>query len=336
MQIINTPEPFSPAFGEILYAVALTEEERGAEIAIFNSAGQAMIGIKKATEVPEFSLNVADFLRSQVTIEPLPRQVCQIIEAPDRLFRSLIAHGDWTASQLHTAGIVPVGMNEAMCDPGLRSLGPDEQDEIGWVAGAGTHFARALFPITGKDPLEIQLGRIEIAEPRMLALIVNSDDLDLGLQQRGWGWDDFDRFTVEIHFNYQKITAFEYVVRPSNRSKTRLAWWNRQGAIDFHSFESTSREERLFEKREADTGNRKMPVSAQCQLIRTLHTAHTTREQALRLSQIVGSPQVWIAEGDTFIPVEIRSEKPFPIAENGETAIELQVVGTEPLLFQSF
>lgn len=337
MQIIKAPEPFSPAFGEILYVVSLTEEEKGAEIGIFNSPVTEKIGIKKATEAPEFTLNVSDYVRSQVAIRPFPVQDSGIIDASERIFQSCIAPDGRVAASPHTAGIAPVGENEPMCDPTVRFLGENEQDEICWIAGTGTVFARVLFPAAAdEDPIDIHLGRAESDEPRMLALILNSGHLDHLLQQRGEKWEDYSRFTVEIHFDYRKIVSFEYRIRPKNPGKTRLAWWNRYGAIDFYSFESTSQERMNFERKQVAAGNRTVRLSSQGRREKTLHTARTTREQAAWLSDIAGSPQVWIAENDVFIPAEILNEKPFPVNDPEETTIELRVAYSQTTPYQSF
>ena len=321
MEFLRSPEPYSPAFGEVLYAVSLDESEAGAEVSIFNSTVTEKIGIKKAPEAPEFILNVSDYLRSQVMITPFPVQPCGIIDAGERTFYSCIAHENRVSTQAHTAGIVPVGTNEPMCAPGGRALAENEQDEITWVAGTGSVFARACFAVGGKEPVEIHLGRAEVTASRMLALIVNGSDLARRLSQQGRVWDDFARFTVELHFDYKKIAAFDYRILPKNPRKTRLAWWNRHGGIDLHSFESTL-ENRLFEK-------------GLGRVEKILRTACTTKAQALRLSEIPGAPRAWIVEGDAVRPVRVCREKAFPVDDLEKTALEIRVTESEKIPFQS-
>ena len=287
MQIHSTPEPFSPAFGEIRYAVSLRHDEKGGEISIFNSPVTEKIGIKKATEAPVFTLQVSDYVRSQIHIEPFPMQSCGLIEAGGRVFYSCIAYRDWACSTPHTAGVDPVETNQPMCDLAVRSLDADEQDEIGWIASEGVVFARALFRVDG-ETVDIHLGRMEVSEPKMLALILNAGHLGELLLQRGVRWDDFSSFAVEIHSSYRPMACFEYRIRPHNCRKTRLAWWNRYGGIDFHTFEGVRSEERKIEKNTVPAGDRTLNLSAKGYRQKNILTACTTRAQAERLSGIAG------------------------------------------------
>jgi hypothetical protein len=309
MHTIQTPGPFSPAFGEILYTLSLDEAEKGEEISIFNSAVTEKIGIKKATEAPEFTLNVSDYVRSQIQIEPFPAQDSGIIDAHGRVWNSCIAYRDWASTHPHTAGIVPVGMNEPMCERPIRRLADNEQDEICWVAGEGNVFARALFPVEGTDAVEIHLGRREMSAPGMLALILNSRHLDTLLQQRGMKWEYFREFTVEIHADYQPMARFEYRIPPHNCGKIRFAWWNRHGAIDHYSFESLQKEEITVSKRQIEAGDRKWNLSAQSRKTGVAATACSTRSHSEWLAGMAAAPRVWVACGERYVPVEITDPK---------------------------
>ncbi len=319
MKLIKSPEPYSPAFGEVLYAVALDENEAGAEVSIFNSAVTEKIGIKKAAGAPEFTLNVADYLRAQADVKPFPVQPCGLIDGKERRVVSCIAHDNWSSSCPHTAGVAAVATNEPMCEAGPRSLARGEQDEISWVGAKGPVCARALFPDGGQKPIGVELGRVELSEPHLIALIVNADHLDRLLAVQGRAWDEFTRFSVELDFGDQKIAVFEYRIRPLNPRATRLAWWNRRGGVDLHTFEA-SVEHRAFE-------------AAGSRVERTLRTACTTRAQALRLAEIPGAPRVWIVEGDTHIPVKAAVEKTFPIDDTEETVLEIRVAEIEKIPF---
>ncbi len=321
MELLRSPEPYSPAFGEVLYAVSLDESEVGEEVGIFNSAATEKIGIKKALEAPEFILNVSDYLRSQVMIKPFPIQPCGIIDAGERVVFSCIACRDRVFAQPHTAGIVPVGTNEPMCGAEVRYLAEDEQDEISWIAGAGTVFARALFTDGGKEPVKIHLGRAEITEKQPIALIVNGGHLARLLTKQGRTWEEFNRFTVELHFNYQDIKSFEYRIRPLNSRKTRLAWWNRHGGIELCSFEAT-RETRRFERSQSRTE-------------KILRTAFTTRREAVQLSEIPGTPQAWIVDHDNIRPVRVLSDKEFTVDDTETVSLEVRVEEVEKIPFQS-
>ena len=335
MNLIQTPEPFSPAFGEILYAVSLEEAERGREIGIFNSPVTEKIGIKKATEAPVFNLHVSDYVRSQIGIEPFPRRECAIIDASERTYYSCIAYGNWASSTPHTAGILPVALNEPMTGQKIRFLGEDEQDEIGWIAEKGPVFARALFPVKGNEPLDIHLGRMEVDEPRMLGLVINSGHLDQRLRERDYRWGDFSRFILEIHSSHRVVSRFEYRIRPHNCHKTRLAWWNRYGAIDFYSFETIREIKYNIEKKQVGHESRKRNTVSTSRPEIRVATACATREQIQWLSGIAGAPQVWVEEKERFVPVEMLDFS-LPVYHPDRTDFEIRFQYAEGSPFQTF
>jgi len=334
MQILRTPEPFSPAFGEILYAVSLTEDEKGEEISIFNSAVTEKIGIKKATEVPTFNLNVSDYVRSQIRIEPFARRECGIMEAIQRTFYSCIAHQEWASTNPHTAGIVSMGMNKPLCEPVIRRISEDEQDEICWIATDGPVSARALFPLHDKDPIEIYLGREEIVDPKMLALIINGPNLNNLLQQRGYAWSDFSQFAVEVYASHRLMSRIEYRIRPYNSNKIRLAWWNRQGAIDMYSFEAVKEVHYKVEKEQVAANEMTRQYSGTGRKEMSVVTGCSTRQQDQWLAQIIGAPQVWMEQKEKWMPVQILNTT-FPLYHPEKTEIEIRFAESVSTPFQS-
>ena len=335
MQLLRAPEPFSPAFGEILYAVSLTENEKGGEISIFNSAVTEKIGIKKATEAPAFTLNVSDYVRSQIRIEPFARQGCGIIDADQRTFYSCIACPDWVSVNPHTAGIVSSGMNETLCEPVVRRISKEEQDEICWIAREGVVSVRILFALQDKEPVEIYLGRKEIADPKMLALIINGADLSNLLQQRGYEWDEFSHFTVEIYASHQLISRIEYHIRPYNSNKIRLAWWNRHGGIDMYTFESTKNILYKAKKEQVVTGGATRQYSCSGHKEISVVTGCSTRQHDQWIAQIIGAPQVWVEQNEEWAPVEIL-DAGLSLYNPEKTEIEIRFAESIPTPFQSF
>lgn len=334
MQLLRTPEPFSPAFGEILYAVSLTENEIGEEISIFNSAVTEKIGIKKATEAPAFTLNVSDYVRSQIRIEPFVRQECGIIEANERTFYSCIAWQDWASVNPHTAGIVSSGMNEPLCEPVVRRISEDEQDEICWVADKGPVSARVLFPLPDEDSIEIYLGRKEIDDPKILALIINGENLSSLLQQRGYIWNDFSLFTVEIYASHQLMSRIEYRIRPYNNDNVRLGWWNRQGAIDMYSFEAVKEINYKAEKEQVVTNGVTLQYSGSGYKEMSVVTGCSTRQHDQWIAQIIGAPQVWVEQNQAWTPVKILNTT-LPLYNPEKTEIEIRFAESVPTPFQS-
>ncbi|MCD8185521.1 MAG: hypothetical protein LUD68_03425 [Rikenellaceae bacterium] len=180
----------------------MAEQEQGEEISIYNSGLTEKIGIKKVTEIPSCTLNVSDYLRSQIRIEPFACQTCAVIEAPQRIFFSCIGGPRQLWQVAHTAGIASVGRNEPLREDFIRLLGREEQDEFCWITQEGLISARALFYGADTEPVEVNLGAKTVDRPQLLALILNGPHLEQRLRESGYCWDKFSRFTVEIHAEY--------------------------------------------------------------------------------------------------------------------------------------
>lgn len=330
MVIINSPSPYSPAFREIPYTVGLDEAERGGEITILDTTGSRSVGVKRAATAPQFTLDTGDHTRSGIDLRPLAVQPSGIVATPEREFRSGIAAGSLLCVTPHTAGVVEAGLDRVLTDALERSLGPDEQDEIGWVASPGPVSARALFsgPCGG---IELFLGRHEAPAARMVALVLNGAHLADRLAEKRRAWRDFDEMTVEIHANFARIAVVRYTLRPACAAGARLCWWNRLGGIDHHRFEEYRRRGVAIERSAVSLAGGIRTIDSRLRRTGQLVTTGADPAAAERIAAAAAAPRVWLIEADLFTPVEIvdrqialRDERPAEISLRFEyTEVEL-------------
>jgi len=335
MQLLSAPEPFSPAFGEVLYSVSLGENEIGQEISIFNSGISEKIGLKKANYAPVFTLDVTDYLRSQVRIEPLVRQQCGIVEMYQRVFNSCIAYQDWASIVQHTAGIVAVGVNVPLHDSHARSLAADEQDELCWIAGEGVVHARIVFYRQQGNPLVVKMGERTVERRQMLGLVLNGEHLCELLQVFSCQWDDFFRFTVEVHDSHDLLFSVNYRMRGHSCGKVRMAWWNRYGGIDFYTFETLRVHRQTVEKTGMTNPDGFLPLGCIGRESMTVATACRNREHDKWLGQMMGAPQVWVEQNAAFVPVRVTDNN-LPVYDEEKTEIEMSFELAAAVPFQSF
>lgn len=308
MKLIRQPEDFSPAFQEILYTVALEEGKKGAEVSIFNSPVTEKIGIKQVGESLEFTLNVADYVRSQIRLEPVSFRESGIIHTPERAYNSCIAYDTWACRVPHIAGKVAVTTNRLLSGRLNRTLGEDEQDEVSWIAEEGPVSARAIFQ--GKNgSLEIYLGRREVKEREMVTLILNGSHLGKLLAQQERKWADFSTMSVLIHHDFQPVGELSCRLDDPNEGKTRLCWWNRYGGIDYHTFESPPETVMIRAKEAISAGNGTVVLPSKSHKKIKAATAYTTEKQAEELAELLSSPQVWLVQEAHFIPVTITGDR---------------------------
>jgi hypothetical protein len=335
MEIIRQPRPYSPAFRDILYTVALDQSEKGAEISIFDSPVTRKIGIKKTTEAPLFTLNVADYVRSQIDLRPLPIQPSGIVRTPEREIRSCIASGDRVCTTPHIAGIVEAGTGRMLTESFERRIGPGDQDEIAWVAEPGPVSARALFRGAADVPEEVFLGRYEVPGTEPVALVLNASHLANLLAERQSAWGDFHAMTVEIYSNYEQIAGFDYTLCPENPDGVRMCWWNRYGGIDHYRFEAGREQGVDVERSAVRIGDRNLVLASRLRKTGLAVAARTTRAGAERLAEIAAAPQVWLVEGERFIPVEI-TEKQIVTHNEELTEIGFRFTHTRAELYPAF
>jgi len=320
MVIINSPTPYSPAFREIPYTVGLTEAERGSEITILDTTGRRPVGAKRAATAPRFVLDTGDHTRIGIDLRPLAVQSSGIVATPEREFCSGIAVGGLLCTTPHTAGIVEAGLDRVLTEALERSLGPEDQDEIGWVASPGPVSARALFsgPHGG---IELFLGRHEAPAARMVALVINGEHLSGRLAEKRRTWRDFDEMRVEIHANFVRIAEIRYTLRPACAAGARLCWWNRLGGIDHHRFEEYRRAGVTIERQVVNLSGGIRTIGSRSRRTGQLVTTCADPAVADRIADAAAAPRVWLVEGERFVPVEIvdrqialRDERPTEIA----------------------
>jgi hypothetical protein len=209
----------------------------------------------------------------------------------------------------HLAGIVEAGTGRVLTDAFERSLRPGEQDEIAWAAEPGPVSARALLNGRAGAPVELVLGRREVSETELVALVLNAADLESRLAESGRTWGEFSRASVEIYANFERIAAFDYALRPACSGGARLCWWNRSGGIDHHTFEVCREQGVDVEKSSVRTGGRSRVLTSRLRKTAFAATAPATRARAERLAALAAAPQVWLAEGDRFVPVELSEKR---------------------------
>lgn len=320
MELLYAPEPFSPAFGEILYAVSVNENEKGSEINILDSNTDEIIGIKKVGESPVSYLNVADYVQYQIRINPLPRQDSGMIKIPERIFYSGIACQGWKSKNPHTAGIRSAEPYTLLRENESYWLGEGEQDEICWIAKTGNLSAKALFPVDGEDSVEIGLGNINVSEKTMIALVLNSKHLEEEIRIQGKKWSDLTHFFVEIYTEEELKIRIEYRIKPHNCGKIRMAWWNCYGGIDFYSFETVTEETAITEK--TNTPDNRLNFPKKTKIQKKASTTWGYKKKAQWLAGMMAAPQVWMEENGTFIPVKIQDNK-MTVQHPEKNAIEI-------------
>lgn len=334
MNIFQVPEPFSPAFQDIFYKISLDENEQNAEISIFNSPLTQKIGIKKGTEFPIFTLNAADYLRSQVAIKPIAPQNSGIILTPERVFQSCIAFGSSTFTTPHTAGIEKIEVNGLMSDARERRIGPDEQDEIPLLVDAGNLTARIIFNDKQGDCMEIGLGSLDFSSKHLATIVINTGNLLEIMETQGKNWEDFISMAVPIYNKGVLICEIRYRMMPHNCNKTRLCWWNRYGAIDYYTFETAGPTEESITREQIDYNGRSRQTLGTSHKTGSVTTTSTTKEQAEWLAGCATSPQVWIADGANFIPIEITDDR-LMIHDKNATALTLHYRHSDPIRYQT-
>lgn len=305
MDIISTPEKFSPAYGDIIYNLASNNSSQAGIVDIMDYATQLKIGEKRLKGSRDYQVNLAAYVRSRVNINPLPLKEIGITTPGGRLIFSCIRSGNNTSWAPHTGGSVFHREHGTMSDaPAQRTICKGQQEEISIVA-PGNILAKISFrKPDGKIKQWLNYAHSATVE-RLVVMALNTAYMDDVLKLSGDSLDNYEGIILNIYIEEVLRMSIEYKIEPYSCNTMRICWLNKYGAIDYFNFRNLRQEaveikkNRNFAFQGFQDSNRTITVT----------TPPGDREKMEWLGEIISSPKVWMAVGEKFIRVEVLTQK---------------------------
>lgn len=331
MTIISLPRPFQTAFREARFVVGgLDTPETGLEVEIRTPVSPQPLGVKRiwapatSTSLGSATINAAPYARTLLAIEPLCRLPAGATAPSSRLAPCQIAApGERMSSAVVnlTGGTVDAPQNEILsAGPSVAVIGADEKDEISVITPSRVA-VEVIFTVDGTTHTDRSMG--EIVSKGMITVVVDAADVvaraaaatdGIGSGSGSAAAAVVTEFLVRLRLisssGIETWLERQYVLRSAGgRAGRRLAWVNRYGAVDYHTFPVVDSVTHTGSRTTIDT-----PAG-----VRTVATAAARTERLISepcaagkvewLAEILSSPAVWSVDGSTFERVKVADGK---------------------------
>lgn len=311
MRIPMFPVPYQSMFRPCLFYLEDMRAASGVDMKIYCSQSLTPLGTKRLYSATTATVNVAPYARRLWKPTPLVAMGPGMHIDAGRHVTCWIEGGGLTSRSVVLCGGAQDDERNWLlsASPDTVSIAPGEADEMSvlsgdWVSTIVT-FRRGNLTYT-----DTSLGQRN-ADGMVTALIDANNMARRFSSLTGAMTVDLDEFTVRMKIEQSgyesRLVERHYVIDRTVRPSRRLAWINRFGAVDYHTFPLAA-------------GFRSQGARSRVETSAGRRTAYTTARQSIRLqsepcgeadaewlSEIFSSPAVWMVEGKEFSEVEVEA-----------------------------
>lgn len=289
------PDNYAPVGAQAVYAFRLTENGT-VDVRITSAEDGRLLAAKRFAAVTEGSFDAAPCLRRAVRIAPAvggtgvrPAEGQQLLvnvqlfaedgtellaSAPTRIF--LAGNDPVQAPALLTAMPRNRLLARGECDELLLLFERPGSVTVTAGGGASTEAQRYPVPTTG-----LYVFRLDVRDfPGAQTLTVDAGTCG----------------------------TVDYALLPAPQGSVRLAWRSAAGGVEHYTF-PVVRTERIKAAKRRAYGPEGYVAAAECERRWLLVSAYETQEVLHALAELLATPDVWIAEGDRYTPVEVLTDE---------------------------
>jgi hypothetical protein len=312
----NVPTKYSSAFQPACYGLAEIGAPEGADFDIMSVASTTPLGTKRIYSATTGQINVSPYLRQLIAPTPMCDKSAGIHQSVGRTASGTVRTPEGVYAPITTlcAGTEAISKNTLLsAAPHTVTIAPGERDEMSVVSEA-----RVIPVVTFKRGANSYTDNTSLGQCTAVGMSVTVIDVNhvcnLYAARTGAPASELEEFTVRLKLDQSgfqdQIVERHYVIDRSGgntRQGRRLAWINRFGAIDYHTFPTV-------------TGYRSSGSHTSVSTPGGLRTVATTATQSIGLSsepcspletewlaEIFSSPAVWTVRGSIREQVEVEA-----------------------------
>lgn len=306
MEIYREPTDYQAVGRDVIYGVTGADPAKTVEVEVRAGNDRKTVGIKRFRGQNEYLVNVAGYLRGSVEVKPVSIGRSGITTAGSRCIAAGIAVGNIASREtVLAAGTKDVSLFRRLSDaPARTPIAPGECDEIAWIAPQSNAAVQITLEADAGTDLEIALESI-VCGDGMTILLIDTDDLAQRTAQAGRAWADFSAMRVSVLLGDETAFYQQYTLQKSRSEAVRLCWVNEYGAVDYHTFVCCAEERFDVEKNRMEGPQGIEIISSQAETKIALISEYEPRAVMRWLAGAAAAPNVWIARGNAFEPVDV-------------------------------
>lgn len=296
---------YQSAFRPALFVLDEVNAPAGLDVAILPAAGNESLGVKRIRGEGEFAVNVAPYVRAQLSPVPLCDKSMGMFVDQGRCAGCRVEADEITSDVVFLTG----GQQDApMCEilsaaPSTLTIRSGEKDEISVITGGGEVTSLLTFSHEGSEYTCDMF--LPISGSGMLTFVVDQTAVALLFAETtGATPTQMGEFGVVLS-DGEVDWCRHYIVDTAPHRGKQLAWVNRYGAVDYYTFPDIA-------SRTLSGGRGRILSSAGWNTVATettewtLLTSQYEQSETLEwLAEIFSSPRVWMIEGNVATEVDV-------------------------------
>ena len=292
MKITKFSENFTPLHEEILFGIdSETETPSDLIVEIINVTNGEVVATQRLYNAVSATVNIAPYIAHTEEYAPTQHHQTIITQAPVATYK--IRVGDIESEE------IVVSVNHCAIDslpaiatvfPNNRRIAPGENDELLILADKGKRIYVEMVADTG-EALHLE----ELSSSEAMRLIISTEDFGTNIHS----------FDVALYCEGAKFGALHYVVAPSIKTSTRLAWISDYGTIEQYTFPLSHAAKRVADKQIIATDNGVVATKCQTKQFISLSSRYEPRATIQALTQIVSATKVWVKQNESWNLVEV-------------------------------
>jgi hypothetical protein len=314
MNVTNFPRPYQSVFSEACFTLGGVQDSGGLDIAICSPGIAGPLGVKRfyGTGAASVSVNAAPYVRRLFSPGPMCGLMPGLHKADGRVVSCYIeAPGYSSAAVPLTFGVEDCPQDVILsAAPETVKIRPGERDEISVITSGGVIKPVVVFSHSGIEYTDDSCPPAN--SEGMMTVVVDAIAVREAFElSTGAPASEMTGFSVELPVGSGTsggtVLLRRYLIDRTSMGGRRLAWINRYGAIDYHTFPTVTEtglsggRTRIF----TPAGYRTVATAAETS--ETLVSEPCDGTMAAWLAEIFSSPAVWQIDGTGFERVEISN-----------------------------
>lgn len=301
------PDDFAPAFGETIYGYETAAGQGVVDVEVLGPDG-GLLGIKRFAAGAPVEANIAGYLQKELAPQPVMSGECAFLHDAGRSVAARVrVGGEVSPQRVFTAGIEPAGEYGLLSVLSAeRELAPGQYDELSLAVPGNIMSAKIM--VAGDVDFEIAFGEFTISKG-IIVFRVDAGDIASKAVMAGTSFERCTLAELVLFAGGTRIMEVRYALKPAAAAGKRIAWLNRLGGVDYHTFRVVNDETVSVTKERYLSGGAHRVASSQSSRGMEITSGYYPAAVMKALAGIACSPLVWLIEGDTAVPVDVLSEK---------------------------
>lgn len=299
----TSPTLYGSAFRPALYTIDELDAPGGVDIEICDLS-EAVLGTKRIYAAGSASINAAPYVRAQIAPVPVVSLGHGCHKVYERVGKCIIrVEGEYGPAASLFGGVddTPVGRLGSAA-PSHTSIRPGERDELPIIPTGGTTAPTITFRRGESTFTDTSLGSVQLSTP--MTVVVDADTvLAAWTRMTGAPGSELSEFTVTVASGNSRT----YTLDHHGSGGQRLAWVNRYGGIDYHTFPTARQVRSAGSRTRIATADGFRTVATSAARSTRLASAPCTSAEAEWLSELFSSPAVWTVRGGGVERVEVSA-----------------------------